>query len=219
MNSSQKKCLSALAALIVSGGVAAQTNLPRVTVTAPYSSQHGGYLISGDFKVDPRMPYVAFPAQALVQDDILSVEPVHLQDNDYLVVQECAVADCSLARIVRVWNAVGAQTNTRNSENRIWIRHENKYFIWIKRLPDVSSVINCDSTGNCPAHFSTFNPVSPPLQLIANGILSQQYQAQLAEAEEKPPLVVVKQAHEGSTFVITYEGGSTVRIRRMHSMK
>jgi hypothetical protein len=61
----------------------AQTSLPAVNVTAPsYLSQHGGYLISGDFKVDPRMPSVVFPAQALVKDDILSIEPVHLQDNE-----------------------------------------------------------------------------------------------------------------------------------------
>ena len=39
----------AMASLVVS----AQTTLPAVKVTAPaYSSQHGGYLISGDFKVD-----------------------------------------------------------------------------------------------------------------------------------------------------------------------
>ncbi|MEP6899150.1 MAG: hypothetical protein ABI870_11515 [Rhodanobacter sp.] len=198
----------------------AQTNLPGVSVTAPlYTSQHGGYLISGDFKVDPRMPYVAFPAQALVKDDILSVEPVHLQDDDYLVVQECAVEDCSLARIVRVWNATGAQTNVKNSENRIWIRHENKYFIWVKHLPYVSAATNCGLDGSCPTHFSTFNPVSPPLTLIANGQLSQLYRRELTEAEGKPPLVVVKQEHEGSTFVVTYAGGSRIRIRRMHSMK
>jgi hypothetical protein len=195
----------------------AQTDLPRITVTAPlYTSRHGGYLISGDFKVDPRMPYVAFPAQALVKDDILSVEPVHLADDDYLVVQECATADCSLARIVRVWDSGGALTNTKNSENRIWIRHENKYFIWVKRLPSPSAALACDG---CSTHFTSFEPVSPPLTLIASGAMSQFYQAELTTAENAPPLLVEKQAHEGSTFVVTYAGGSTVRIRRMHSMK
>src|SRR6185312_10427589 len=71
-------CLSALPA-------SAQTNLPGITVTAPYTSTHGGYLMSGDFKVDPRMPQVVFPAQALVKDDILSVQPIHLADDEYLV--------------------------------------------------------------------------------------------------------------------------------------
>ena len=85
----------------------AQTTLPAVKVTAPaYSSQHGGYLISGDFKVDPRMPAVVFPAQALVKDDILSIEPIRLQDNEYLVLQECASADCHQASLVRFWKSV-----------------------------------------------------------------------------------------------------------------
>lgn len=72
--------------VLASFAASAQTTLPAVDVTAPaYSSQHGGYLISGDFKVDQRMPSVVFPAQALVKDDILSIEPIHLQDNEYLV--------------------------------------------------------------------------------------------------------------------------------------
>src|SRR6185312_7055370 len=64
------------------------TTLPRITVIAPYTEYHGGYLISGDFKVDPRMPYVVFPALALVKDDILSVRPLRLNDDEYLVLQE-----------------------------------------------------------------------------------------------------------------------------------
>ena len=121
--------------LIVSGmalaslAASAQTSLPAVNVVAPpYSSQHGGYLISGDFKVDPRMPSAVFPAQALVKDDILSIEPVHLQDNEYLILQECASADCHEASLVRFWSSddIGGD-DTRH--NRVWITHENKYFI------------------------------------------------------------------------------------------
>jgi hypothetical protein len=216
-----RNMLLPLIAALASGSLAAQTDLPGVTVTASaYTSHHGGYLVSGDFRVDPRMPYVVFPAQAMVKDDILSVEPMYLRDDDYLVVQECAVADCSVARIVRVWNATGAQTPTTNSENRIWIQHENKYFIWVKRLPDVPpTMAACISDTNCPAHFSVFALTSPPLTLIANGQLAQVYRQRLAEAEKKPPLAVVKQMHEGSTFVVTYDGGSTIRIRRMHADK
>ncbi|WP_157956644.1 hypothetical protein [Dyella sp. C11] len=33
------------------------------------------------------------------------------------------------------------------------------------------------------------------------------------------PVQVVQQTHEGSTYVVTYEGGSTVRVRRMHAAK
>ncbi|HJU08849.1 MAG TPA: hypothetical protein VJ727_10265, partial [Rhodanobacteraceae bacterium] len=67
-------CLGASAGL-----ASAQTTLPDITVIgSPYIEHHGGYVISGDFKVDPRMPYVVFPANALVKDDILSVQPIRL---------------------------------------------------------------------------------------------------------------------------------------------
>lgn len=203
-------CLSGISAL-------AQTDLPGVTVTAPaYSNQHGGYLISGDFKVDPRMPYVVYAAQALVKDDILSIEPIRLNDDEYLVLQECASADCSQASLVRVWNTLGATTHTHNSDNRIWIRHENKYFLWLKKLPEVPGGWVC--TG-CPSHFTLFEQFSPPLTLIPNGVLAQKFRVDLVDAEQAPPLKVLSQTHEGSTFVVTYESGSKVRIRRMHSVK
>lgn len=215
--------------LIVSGlilatfAAVAQTDLPAVHVTAPYSSIHAGYLISGDFKVDPRMPSVVYPAQALVKDDILSIEPVHLQDNEYLVLQECASADCHEASIVRYWNAdnIGGDDTRRN---RVWITHENKYFIWLKRLPEVSGQ-SCGQgwfksearTTKCGSHFTTFQQISPPLMLIPTGELAAYHQDALKQAVQADPEPVIGQTHEGSTYVVTYEGGSTVRVRRMHA--
>ena len=202
----------------------AQTDLSPVTVTAPgYSSQHGGYLISGDFKVDPRMPSVVFPAQALVKDDILSIEPIHLQDDEYLVLQECASADCHEASLVRFWKSddIGGDDTRRN---RVWITHENKYFIWLKRLPEVSGV-SCGqgwfkfdaTTTKCGSHFTSFQQISPPLMLIPNGDLAAFHQDDLQNAIQADPVQVAHETHEGSTYVVTYEGGSTVRIRRMHA--
>lgn len=204
----------------------AQADLPAVTVTAPaYSSQHGGYLISGDFKVDPRMPSVVFPAQALVTDDILSIEPVHLQDNEYLILQECASADCREASLVRYWSAdnIGGDDTRRN---RVWITHENKYFIWLKRLPEVSAQ-SCGQSGSvldthatkCRSRFSTFQQISPPLMLIPTGELAAYNQGVLQKAVLDDPVQVVQQAHEGSTYVVTYQGGSVVRVRRMHAVQ
>lgn len=216
--------------LIVSGLVlasmvaSAQTTLPAVKVTAPpYSSEHGGYLISGDFKVDPRMPSVVFPAQALVKDDILSIEPVHLQDNEYLVLQECASADCRQASLVRYWSAddIGG-ADARH--NRVWITHENKYFIWLKRLPEVSGQ-SCGqgwfkfdaTTTKCGSHFTHFEQVSPPLMLIPTGELAAYHQDALLRAIQADPVQVTGEVHDGSAYVVTYEGGSTVRVRRMHA--
>ncbi|MBU6247169.1 MAG: hypothetical protein KGN77_05385 [Xanthomonadaceae bacterium] len=188
-----------------------QSSLPGVTVTAPYTRSHGGYVISGDFRVDARMPTVVFPAQALVKDDILNVQPVHLADDEYLVLQECASADCRLAHVVRVWNADGAVGWVPQSPWRVWIRHENKYFIWMQRMP----VIQSDCLG-CASHFVAFQSFSPPMTLHPTGAEVANNRALL---RERPPRVVpvVRQVHEGATFVVRFEGGATVRIQRMHA--
>lgn len=204
----------ALTTCMLSVPLLAQTTLPPVNVTAPaYTSHHGGYLISGDFKVDPRIPSVVFPSQALVADDILSVEPVHLADTDYLVLQECATADCHLASIVRVWNPDGAATAVQNSENRILIKHENKYFIWVKRFPEAFPT-DCTT---CGEHYTSFEPFSPPMVLIPSGQLAAYNKSALLAAESENPVAIKTQEHDGSTFVVTYEGGSIVRIKRMHA--
>lgn len=194
----------------------AQQTLAPVDVTASaYTSHHGGYLISGDFKVDPRMPYLVFPAQPLVAEDVLSVEPVYLADDDYLVVQECASADCSRASLVRVWHPGGVATEIQNDPNRILIKHENKYWIWIKRLP-LASTMGCDDCNN--QHFYTsFEPFGLPMVLMPSGKLAAYNREALLAARGDNPVPVKEQSHEGSTFVATYEDGSTVRIRRMHA--
>lgn len=220
----RRLCIVSLA--LASACVSAQTNLPGVKVTAPkFSTEHGGYLISGDFKVDPRMPSVVFPAQALVQDDILSIEPVYLQDNEYLVLQECASAGCHDASLVRFWTS----TNTGGEDtrrNRVRITHENKYFIFLARLPEISGkscgmtpFTGYKQTVTCGSHFTSFQQISPPLTLIPTGDLTMYQQEPLQKAAMNDPVKVVKETHEGSTYVVTYEGGSTVRVRRMHASK
>lgn len=197
-------------------GVSAQTTLPRVDVTAPaYITHHGGYVISGNFRIDPRMPNLVFPARALVKDDILSVQPVHLTDDEYLVLQECATSDCSEARLVRVWNADGAATAYGNSENRIWITHENKYWIWLQRLPDLSGH---ECTG-CGFHYHRFALLSPPMTLVPTGQLAAATSERLRVAESRGPVPVQAQLHESSIFVVTFQGGSTVRLKRMHAAR
>ena len=202
-----------LVGCVFSTAVMGQQTLSPVTVTAPaYTSHHGGYLISGDFKTDPHIPSIVFPSEALVKDDVLSIEPIHLNDTDYLVVQECASADCSTASIVRVWNAEGAVTAVRNSEDRIQIQHENKYWIWVKRFPEAFSA-GCQ----CGEHYTSFQPFSPPMVLVPSGQLAALNRDELAAARTTEPVQIESQTHEGSTFVVAYEGGTIVRIRRMHA--
>jgi hypothetical protein len=213
----KRGALSILAfGLLASLAAFAQTTLPPVDVQAPaWSREHGGYLVSGDFKVDPVMTAVVYPAQPLAKDDILSVESVHLNDNDYLVLQECASADCTSVGIVRVWNADGAATLARGSANRIRIRHGNRYFLWLKRLPSVAF----SPCTTCGTHFDTFETYGPPLVLRPAGNLAAYKRAALAASEAGGPVPVVSQDHEGSTFVVGYEGGSRVRVKRMRALR
>lgn len=199
-------------ACVFSTMAAAQTsNLPGVTVTAPYTRHWGGYTISGNFKVDPRFPYMVFPAKPLKQHDILVVQPVNLNDDEYLVLQECAVAGCVKAKVVRVWNTNGSTMAARHGGGKIWIRHENKYFLWLKRLPEVGSTAGCY---DCGSHFMHFKPFSPPMTLVPEGSLAAYHQAAIEKAEKQDPIPVKKSVHEGSTFVVTYASGSVVRIKR-----
>jgi hypothetical protein len=40
----------------------------------------------------------------------------------------------------------------------------------------------------------------------------------LLAAENANPVPVEHQEHEGSTFIVTFRGGSAVRIRHMHAL-
>lgn len=207
---------SAQAQQAPAGSKAAPGNvdLPRVTVTADaFTESRGGYVISGDFKVDPRMPTVVFPASALVKDDVLSIQPQHLNSNEYVVLQECASADCSDARIVRVWSAGDDQSVGGGNYQRIMIPHENKYWLWAKRLPEISRP-DCEG---CQTRFVSFTRFGPPMTINPSGEEARYHQSELDAAAKADPLPVTKQSHEGSTFVVTFEGGSTVRIKRMHA--
>jgi hypothetical protein len=187
-----------------------QVNLPGITVDGKYITHHGGYDVSSDFRVDPRMPTVVFPAQALVKGDVLSIEPVRINDDEYLVLQECAQADCAMASVRRVWNHLGSVNTEGANGERILISHENKYWIWLKRLP----LVQAQSAGN---FFTSFEGLSPPMVLRPRGDLAQIMRVDLEGQEDVPPVPVVSQVHEGNSFVVTFQGGTTVRIRRMHA--
>ncbi len=75
------------------------------------------------------------------------------------------------------------------------------------------------TTTKCGGHYTGFQKVSPPLMLIPDGDLAAFHQDAVQKAIMADPVQVTRQAHEGSTYVVTYEGGSTVRIRRMHAAR
>jgi hypothetical protein len=187
----------------------AQTTLPEISVTAPYETVRGGYVISSNFHVDDRLSAVVYPAEPFQKDDILSVRPEHLKSDEYLVLQECASVDCTQGHILRVWNRFGALGVTTHDLNRVWIPHEGKFFIWMQRFP---------ISGYSTSGFTGFEEFSPPLVLNPTGTSEQFKATNVTAAQELGPIKVTSSTHDGSSFVIRYEGGTSVMIERMHAV-
>lgn len=191
--------------------VAAQTLLPDVNVTAPkWEERHGGYLISSNFAVDPRMSAVVFPAEPFQQDDILSVRLTQMKDDEYFVLQECISTDCTQAHVLRVWNAYGALGITAHEPYRVWIPHAGKFFMWMQRFP---------MSGFRAGAFTGYEPMSPPLVLNPTGTAEQFQATDVKAAQERGPVKVVSSEHAGANFVLRFQGGTAVLIQRMHALK
>jgi hypothetical protein len=190
--------------------IAAQTRLPDVNVTAPkWEERHGGYLISSNFQVDTHMSAVVYPAEPFEKDDILSVRFTHIADDEYFVLQECASTDCTQARILRAWNAYGAMGVTAHQSDRVWIPHEGKFFMWMQRFPMRGS----------GGPFTGYDPVGPPLVLNPTGTPEQFQASNVQAAQERGPVKVLSAEHDGSSYLLRFEGGATALIQRMHAIE
>jgi hypothetical protein len=195
----------------------AQPVLPGVNVTEHVKIEHhGGYVISGDFQVDPKMSAVIFPTESLLQGDILSVQPLHMPDDEYFVLQECASADCTMARVLRVWGPFGATTKVHDP-NRIIIAHEGKYFMWMKQLKAGVPPIDADGSHSAEPWFTEFEVYGPPLVLKPMGQLVVNSKAQLDEAEKSGPTPVKASEREDGSFLATFASGTKIRIKRLRA--
>ena len=194
--------------LAVSRGVA-QTVLPDVDVRAPkWETRHGGYVISSNFSVDAHMSAVIYPAEPLQKDDILSVRLNQMHDDEYFVLQECVVDDCTKARIVRAWNAFGALDVTAHVPDRVWIPHEGRFFMFMQRLP---------MRGYSTGPFTGYETFGPPLVFNPTGSPEQFQNSNVKAAQEKGPVKVLSSTHDGESFALHFDGGTSVLIQRMHA--
>jgi len=185
--------------------------LPKIDVTAPkWEERHGGYLISSNFQVDPHMSAVVYPAEPFQKDDILSVRLTQIKDDEYFVLQECITPDCTQAQILRVWTARGALGITAHQQDRVWIPHEGKFFMWMQRFP---------MSGFRSGTFTGYEAFSPPLVLNPTGTPEQFHATDVKAAQERGPVRVVSSDHDGSSFVLRFEGGTAVLIQRMHAVE
>ncbi len=198
-----------LLTIFVSAAASAQTTLPNVEVTAPhFTAKHGGYLISNDFNVDPKMSAVVYPSAPFEADDILNVKTSHMQHDDYLILQECVSLDCTQGMIVRAWNYLGVLGGTSHKNESFRIPHQGKFFIWMQRFP-------MHGLSNPP--FDGYEPFSPPLIFNPTGSAEQFQTVDIQAAQEKGPVKVVSSDRDGENFIIRYEGGTSIMIQQLRA--
>jgi hypothetical protein len=210
-----------LAGLAAGAASSAQTTLPQVDVVGPkWETHHGGYVISSNFNVDPKMSAVIYPAEPFQKGDIFDFRTVRMSDDEYFVLQECASADCTQGHILQVWTRHGAMGQTSRDPNRFWIPHEGKIFMFMQRFPMAGAGGPENALTGVPDHggsFSGFEPFSPPLVLNPMGTPEQLRACDVKTAQAKGPVKVIATEHDGSQMKLRFEGGAAVFIQRMRA--
>ena len=204
------KAVTASLLAVAAGAPAAETTLPQVDVVGPkWETRHGGYVISSNFTVDPKMSAVIFPAEPFQKGDIFDFRAVNMSDDEYFVLQECASPGCTQGHILQVWTKNGVlDRQTSREPNRFLIPHEGKIFMFLQRVP---------ISGARDRTFSGYEPYSPPLVLNPLGTPEQFRTCDVKAAQEKGPVKVIASEHDGSQMKLRFESGATVFIQRMHA--
>jgi hypothetical protein len=198
-----------LLSIVACAAASAQTTLPNVEVTAPhFTAKHGGYLISNDFNVDPKLSAVVYPSAPFEADDILNVKTSHMQHDDYLILQECVSLDCTQGMIVRAWSYLGALGGNSHKNESFRIPHQGKFFIWMQRFP---------MRGASTPPFDGYEAFSPPLVFNPTGSAEQFQNVDIQAAQEKGPVKVVSSERDGDNFIIRYEGGTSILIQQLRA--
>src|SRR5258708_19334651 len=96
--------------------------------------QFGGYLVSTDFRIDSKNHAVIYLPVDARSGDLLSIRPLRLNNDEYLILQKCNSPDCTRARVVRAWNALGRMGHAFMTSNRIPIESGPPYSLYMHRI-------------------------------------------------------------------------------------
>lgn len=176
------------------------------TGCAKFSQEEGGYRVSADFAIAAKRHNVITPPACLRAGDLLSIRPLRLNTDEYLVLQECKAADCAHAEVVRAWNFRGYMGPYPVLTNKVPIQPGTRYLLWMQHvpMPGTDSFQLIDRYGQ-PL---VFRPVG---RLTAYGYARRALKA----ATKRGPEKITKTRREDSTFVATFAGGSVVRIQAL----
>jgi hypothetical protein len=171
-----------------------------------FAPQFGGYLVSTDFRIDSsNHAVINLPVEAR-SGDLLSIRPLRLNNDEYLILQKCNSPDCTQARVVRAWNAAGRMGHDFVTSNKIPIESGARYMLWMQR-------ISTQGGGS----FSLYTENSPPLALIPQGPPELFEASDLLGAREHGPTRIRKSYVAGTAFITKFDGGSVVRLQLLRA--
>jgi hypothetical protein len=170
--------------------------------TAPFSKEYGGYLVSTDFSVDGKDHTVISLPVGARPGDLLSIRPLRLNNDEYLILQTCKLPGCTEAQVVRAWNASGHMGPDLVTSNKIPIARDTTYMLWMQRISTKG--------GNS---FSLYERNSPALVFIPAGSAEIFEASDLAGARQRGPTPVDRSSQESGVFTAKFEGGSVVRMK------
>jgi hypothetical protein len=188
--------------LLLFGTMATWATTTFAAETLKFSSEHGGYRVSTDFTVDGKKhSVISLPAGARL-GDLLSIRPLRLNNDEYLILQKCNSTDCTEAKIVRAWNASGHMGPDLIISNKIPVKAGVRYMLWMQRIETRG--------GNS---FSLYERNSPPLVFTPAGSPLIFLASDLADARNRGPTPVDRSSKAGDVFIAKFEGGSVVRMQ------
>jgi hypothetical protein len=167
-----------------------------------FASQYGGYQVSTDFTIDSKeQAVISLPVGART-GDLLSIRPLRLNNDEYLILQKCSSPECTKAQVIRAWNASGRMGPDPVISNKIPIARDATYMLWMQRISTKG--------GNS---FSLYERNSAALVFIPAGSPEIFEASDLAGARKRGPTRVDQSSKESGAFVAKFEGGSVVRMK------
>jgi hypothetical protein len=188
--------------LLLFGALATWAATTSGAEKAPFSSQHGGYLVSTDFSVDNKDHTVISLPVGARPGDLLSIRPLRLNNDEYLILQRCKLPGCTETQVVRAWNASGHMGPDLVTSNKIPIARDTTYMLWMQRISTQG--------GNS---FSLYERNSPALVFIPAGSAEIFEASDLAGARKRGPTPIDRSSQESGVFTAKFEGGSVVRMK------
>jgi hypothetical protein len=171
-----------------------------------FSSQYGGYRVSTDFTVDGKDHAVISPPAGARPGDLLSIRPLRLNNDEYLILQRCKSPACTEPQVVRAWNASGHMGPDPVTSNKIPIARNTTYMLWMQRISTQGG-----------KSFSLYERNSPALVFIPAGSAEIFQASDLADAGKRGPTPVDKSSKESGAFIAKFEGGSVVRMKLLRA--